>query len=73
MLTRIFAAGLSSWIALRMVAPSFVTFISPVDADWRILFIPLGPSVDLTRSPRASAPTKEERRAFSALSSVACG
>jgi len=31
----------------------------------------LGPRVDLTRSPRARAPTKEERRAFSARSSVA--
>lgn len=33
--------------------------------------MPLGPSVDLTRSPSASAPTNEERRAFSAFSSVA--
>ena len=34
--------------------------------------MPLGPSVDFTRSPSASAPTNEERRAFSAFSSVAC-
>jgi hypothetical protein len=39
--------------------------------DWRILFMPLGPSVDLTRSPMAMAPTNEVRRAFSAFSSVA--
>ena len=82
-----------------MVAPSFVTVIPPVDADCRILSysqilnpsaskaeintIPLGPSVLLTRSPTAIAPTKEayvrrgekfrERtnRAFSPRSSVA--
>ena len=58
---------------LRIVAPSFVTLISPDEPDWRILFIPLGPRVDLTRSPRASAPTKDARRAFSAFSSVAWG
>jgi hypothetical protein len=33
MLTRILAAGLSSEIDLRIVAPSFVTMISPVEAD----------------------------------------
>lgn len=33
MLTRILAAGLSSEIDLRIVAPSLVTMISPVDAD----------------------------------------
>ena len=69
--TRIFAAALSSWIDLRIVAPSFVTLMSPEDADWRILFVPFGPSVDFTKSPSAKAPTKEERRAFSAFSSVA--
>ena len=72
-LTRILAAALSNWIAFRIVAPSFVTLISPVEADWRILFMPLGPKVDLTRSPRARAPTNDERRAFSAFSSVAYG
>ena len=46
-----------------MVAPSFVTVISPVEVEWRILFIPFGPKVDLTRSPSARAPTKDERRA----------
>ena len=34
--------------------------------------MPLGPRVDFTRSPRARAPTNDERRAFSAFSSVAC-
>lgn len=63
MLTRILAAGLSSAMDLRIVAPSFVTVISPVEVECRILFMPFGPRVDLTRSPRASAPTKEERRA----------
>lgn len=71
MLTRIFAAALSSVMLLRMVAPSFVTVISPVEVEWRILFMPFGPSVLLTRSPSAKAPTKEDSRAFSALSSVA--
>ena len=71
MLTKIFAAALSNWIAFNIVAPSLVTLISPEEADCKILFIPFGPSVDLTRSPRARAPTKEERRAFSAFSSVA--
>ncbi len=33
----------------------------------------LGPSVDLTRSPSAMAPTNDERRAFSPRSSVAWG
>ena len=37
----------------------------------RILSIPLGPRVLFTRSPIAMAPTKEERRAVSALSSSA--
>jgi hypothetical protein len=64
MLTKIFAAGLSSAMDLRMVAPSLVTVISPVDVEWRILFMPLGPRVDLTRSPRARAPTNDERRAW---------
>jgi hypothetical protein len=35
MLTRIFAAALSREMDLRMVAPSFVTVISPVVADSR--------------------------------------
>jgi hypothetical protein len=37
MLTRTFAAALSSAMDLRMVAPSLVTVISPVEADCRIL------------------------------------
>jgi hypothetical protein len=83
---------------LRIVAPSLVTVMPPVDADCRILSygqilikhkqkgdntIPLGPSVLLTRSPTAIAPTKEDyvrrgaksrertSRAFSPRSSVA--
>ena len=32
--------------------------------------MPLGPSVLLTRSPTAMAPTKADRRAFSPFSSV---
>lgn len=71
MFTKIFAAALSSCIDFKIVAPSFVTLISPVEADCKILFMPLGPNVDLTRSPSASAPTKDERRAVSAFSSVA--
>ena len=38
--TRIFAAGLSSWMDRRMVAPSLVTtmsFPAPCPDDWRIL------------------------------------
>ncbi|CCF31888.1 I12_0309p, partial [Colletotrichum higginsianum] len=72
MLTRTLAAALSRAIDFRMVAPSFVTMISPVDLDvyCRILSIPLGPRVLLTRSPTAMAPTKAERRAFSPFSSV---
>jgi hypothetical protein len=54
-----------------MVAPSFVIWISPVEADCNILFIPFGPRVVLTTSPIARAPTNEERRADSARSSVA--
>eukprot|EP01137_Pigoraptor_chileana_P009741 Opistho-2@58436 len=69
MSTRIFAAGLSTPIERRIVAPSFVTWMPPVDIDWRILSIPLGPSVDLTRSPTAIAPMNEDRRADSAFSS----
>jgi hypothetical protein len=38
----------------------------------KILFMPFGPSVDLTKSPNAIAPTKDDKRAFSPLSSVAC-
>ena len=39
-------------------------------ADCRILSIPLGPRVLLTKSPTAMAPTNAERRAFSPFSSV---
>lgn len=96
--TSTFAAALSKAMDLRIVAPSLVTVMPPVDADCRILSysqilikhkqkgdntIPLGPSVLLTRSPTAIAPTKEDyvrrgaksrertSRAFSPRSSVA--
>lgn len=42
-LTSIFAAGLSKAILFKIVAPSFVTITSPVEAEWSILFMPLGP------------------------------
>ena len=56
-LTGILAAASSSWIELRMVAPSSVTMTSPTDVDWGIF----GPRVDFTRSPMASAPGKGEQ------------
>ena len=39
-------------------------------ADCKILSMPFGPSVLLTKSPTAIAPTKALRRAFSPFSSV---
>lgn len=60
---RILAAGLSTWIEDKMVAPSFVTVIaflacsSPILT--RILSIPLGPRVVLTKSATAIAPTND--------------
>ena len=71
MLTSTFAAGLSNCMLFKMVAPSFVIWISPVDAYCRILLIPFGPKVVFTTSPIAIAPTNEERRADSDRSSVA--
>jgi hypothetical protein len=60
------AAGLSTTIEVKMVAPSFVTEIAPEpDADCRILSIPLGPNVLFTRSAMAMAPTKDDMRALS--------
>src|SRR4051812_36204796 len=44
----------------KMVAPSFVTIISPRPIGCKILSIPLGPRVVFTRSPSAMAPTKED-------------
>ena len=58
-------------MALRIVAPSFVTMMSVEPTDCKILFMPFGPNVLFTRSPRARAPTNDERRAFSARSCVA--
>ena len=47
-----------------MVAPSLVTlidlFLGPAAIGIRILSIPLGPRVVLTRSATAIAPTKED-------------
>lgn len=70
------AAALSNAMDLRIVAPSFVTVISPEEADCRILScllgnsavgtrvdiytIPFGPRVLLTRSPTAIAPTNDD-------------
>ena len=58
---------------LKMVAPSFVTWTCPsfLPMPHKILSMPRGPRVVLTRSPTAMAPTKEERRAISAFSSSA--
>lgn len=39
--------------------------------ECKILFMPLGPNVLLTRSPMAMAPTKEDSLAFSDFSIVA--
>lgn len=61
---RILAAGLSTCIDLKIVAPSLVTlidlFLGPDDTGTRILSIPLGPRVVLTRSATAIAPTKDD-------------
>ena len=43
----------------------------PLETDMRILSMPLGPRVLLTRSEIAMAPTKDARRACSPFSSVA--
>ncbi len=61
---RIFAAGLSTCMDLRIVAPSLVTlilvFLGPDEMGTKILSIPRGPSVVLTRSATAMAPTKDD-------------
>merc|ERR1719471_1248220 len=71
--TSTLAAGLSTPTDRRIVAPSLVTSTVPLPLPipHRILSMPLGPRVDLTRSPMAMAPTKLERRATSAFSSSA--
>jgi len=47
----------------KMVAPSFVTVILSLDywspSDYKILSIPFGPRVVLTKSATAIAPTKD--------------
>lgn len=56
--TSTLAAGLSTYTDFRMVAPSLVTVTSsPRLMLCRILSMPLGPSVDFTRSVIAMAPT----------------
>lgn len=61
---RILAAGLSTCIERRMVAPSFVTLMfllrGPAETGTRILSMPRGPRVVLTRSATAMAPTNED-------------
>mmetsp|Transcript_49243 Transcript_49243/g.118341 ORF Transcript_49243/g.118341 Transcript_49243/m.118341 type:complete len:292 (+) Transcript_49243:748-1623(+) len=67
------AAALSTTMDCRMVAPSFVT-VTPCPADvvlCRILSMPLGPSVVLTKSAMAMAPTNDAMRAPSPLSTDA--
>ena len=63
---RILAAGLSTWMAFRIVAPSLVTVMALLVVGsptlWRILSIPLGPKVVLTRSATAIAPTNDYYR-----------
>ena len=61
---KILAAGLSTCIDLKIVAPSLVTLIcelfGPAAIGTKILSLPLGPSVVLTKSATAIAPTKED-------------
>jgi len=52
--TTISAVGLSMSISWRMVTPSFVTVMSPIE-ETSILSIPLGPSVERTDSATAFA------------------
>ena len=58
-------------IDLRMVAPSFVIWTCPPPIGCRILSIPFGPSVVLTRSQIANAPMKDAMRLFSPVSRCA--
>ena len=71
MSTSTLAAGLSIMMDFRIVAPSFVIFTTPPPMGCRILSMPLGPSVVLTRSQMANAPMKEAMRAFSPFSCCA--
>lgn len=69
------AAGLSTCMDLRIVAPSLVIVIwfalGPETIGFNILSIPFGPRVVLTRSPTAIAPINEEILAISPLYSLA--
>jgi hypothetical protein len=69
--TSTLAAGLSIMIDLRMVAPSLVIWTCPPPIGCRILSIPFGPSVVLTRSQIANAPMKDAMRLFSPVSRCA--
>ncbi|EDS30801.1 conserved hypothetical protein [Culex quinquefasciatus] len=73
MSSRIFAAGFFTPTAFRIVAPSMVTSTYPAlrPCATRIMSIPFGPSVLLTRSPIAIAPANEDSRAISPFSSSA--
>ena len=70
---KILAAGLSICIDYKIVAPSLVTVMllpyGPATTGLRILSIPFGPRVVLTKSPMAMAPTKLVIFATSPLSS----
>mmetsp|Transcript_23904 Transcript_23904/g.66240 ORF Transcript_23904/g.66240 Transcript_23904/m.66240 type:complete len:233 (+) Transcript_23904:995-1693(+) len=68
--TKTLAAALSSGILLRMVAPSLVTEMdwSLGSIDCKILSMPFGPSVVLTRSEMAMAPINEDKRALEPFS-----
>ena len=58
----ILAAGLSTNTDFKIVAPSLVTVKDLRlfgSTDWRILSMPLGPRVVLTRSAMAMAPIKD--------------
>mmetsp|Transcript_26387 Transcript_26387/g.82154 ORF Transcript_26387/g.82154 Transcript_26387/m.82154 type:complete len:248 (+) Transcript_26387:1650-2393(+) len=73
MSTKTLAAALSMCTLRKIVAPSFVTSIlwSWLETDCRILSMPLGPSVDFTKSAIAMAPTNDAIRAFSPFSMAA--
>ena len=61
-------------VGVGALSPSLVMVIAPPvpsPTDVRILSIPFGPKVDLTRSATAMAPTKLAMRAFSPLSTCA--
>mmetsp|Transcript_13267 Transcript_13267/g.28102 ORF Transcript_13267/g.28102 Transcript_13267/m.28102 type:complete len:212 (-) Transcript_13267:73-708(-) len=70
MSTKTLAAALSSGTLLKIVAPSLVTDIdwSLGSIDCKILSIPFGPSVVLTKSEMAMAPINDDNRALEPFS-----